>query len=347
MLCVFFIVLIVVSPAYAQMNKGGNRDSGIGPTMQEYSFEQYDSRFESFGSKTFKEVSDTFGVSVEGAISDLGLPEDMDTQLTILKIEEQYRVSGQEIASYMVMNMQMHTSLNDRNRLLMRQQAIQTMRMGIGQRMFFMRQGSLAYGNFTTFNLNKSGVIENFAAGGDLIFDSVTVSDFGYLDEQISGATAFYQGVDSQIFLQDSPMGIFQIRAFANKTVTFDLADGVKASQEKDLTNYSENIVPIKITKNNFEGYLVTFMNPLSADPEKTLKGLDVKISDNKTTFNLVKNSVLMFRANSMPCAFTQAQYKNSPEFTRMHQVLSREISTGMVGAEIAFRNGTDQGITG
>ena len=342
-LCAFFIFLLVVSPAYAQMNKGGGMGSGMGPMMQGYGFEQYDSRFEGFGSNTFKEVSDTFGVPVENAISDLGLPEDMDTQLTILEIEEQYGVSGQKIASYMVMNMtRMHTSLNAKNRLLMRQQAIQTMRRGTGQGMFFMRQGRLAYGNFTTFNFNESGVIENFAAGGDLIFDSVTVSDFEYLDEQITGATAFYQGVDSQIFLQDSPMGIFQIRAFANKTVTFDLADGVKANQEKELANVSENMVPIKVTKDNFEGYLVIFMNPLSADPEKTLKGLDVEVSDNKVTFNLVKNSVLMFRANSMPHAFMQTQYKNSPEHTHMHQVLSREIATGRVGAEIVFRNGTD-----
>lgn len=46
---------------------------------------------------TFEEVSDTFGVQVEDAISDLELPEDLDTQLTVLEIEERYGVSGQEI----------------------------------------------------------------------------------------------------------------------------------------------------------------------------------------------------------------------------------------------------------
>ncbi|MFZ2497441.1 hypothetical protein [Methanosarcina sp.] len=340
-LYVFFFTLLVVSPAYAQMSKGEGSGSGKGPMMQRYGFEQYDSRFEGFGSKTFKAVSDTFGVSVEDAISDLGLPEDMDTQLTILDIEEQYGVSGQEIASYMVMNMhQMHTSLNEGKRLLMRQQAIRTIRTGNGQGMFFIRQGSLAYGNFTTFNFNESGGIENFAADGDIIFDSVTVSDFEYLDEQVTGASAFYQGVDSQILLQDSPMGIIQIRALDNKTVTFYLAEGVKASREKELANFSESIIPIKITRNNLEGYLVIFMNPLSADPQKNLDGLDVKVSDNKITFNLVKNSVLMFRVNSMPNVFMQTQYKNSPENTHMHQVLSREIVAGRVGAEIVFRNG-------
>ncbi len=153
-----------------------------------------------------REVSDTFGVPVEDAISDLGLPEDIGTQLTVLGIEEQYGISGQEIASYMVMNMhRMHSSLNPSERLLMRQQAIQAMRAGAGQGIYFIQQGSFAYGTFTTFNFNESGVIESFAAGGDPIFDSVTVSDFDYLDGKITAATAFYQGVDSQVLLQDSP----------------------------------------------------------------------------------------------------------------------------------------------
>lgn len=52
--------------------------SKMGPMMHSHCFEQYDSMFEGFGSKTFKEVSDTFGVPIEDAISDLGLTEYMD-----------------------------------------------------------------------------------------------------------------------------------------------------------------------------------------------------------------------------------------------------------------------------
>ena len=345
-LLVFCIFLLIVSPACAQMNRGKNMGSGMNPMKHMYGYEQYDSRFGNFESKTFKEVSDSFGIPVEDALADLGLPEDMDTQLTILDIENKYGISEQEIASYMVMSThRINASYNSRDKLLMRQQAIQTMRQNTGQRMFFVRQGSLAYGNFTSFNFNESGVIENFAAGGDLIFSSVTISDFDYLDEQINGATAFYQGVDSQVFLQDSPMGIFQIRALANKTVKFNLADGVKASQDNDLSNYSGDVAPVKITSEDFEGYLITFINPYSTDPEKTLEGFNVKISDNEVTFNLVKNSVVMFRANSMPNAFIQSRYNYSPGYAHMHQALSRGISTGRVGAEIAFRNGTDQGV--
>ncbi len=138
-------------------------------------------------------------------------------------------------------------------------------------------------------------------------------------------------------------MGIFQIRAFANKTVTFTMAEGVKASKDKEVANMSENTAPIKIAKNNFEGYLVIFMNPFYADPEETLHGPDTRISGNKVTVNLVKNSIVMFRANSMPDAFMQTQHKYSPGYAHMHHVISREIITGKVGAEIVFRNGTNQ----
>lgn len=202
----FLFALLVISPAYAQMGREKGASSEMGPMMHIYGFEQYDSMFEGFGSKTFKEISDTFGVPVEDAISDLGLLEDMGTQLTVLEIEEQYGISGQGIASYMVMNMhRMHSSLNSSERLLIRQQAIQAMRAGADQGMYFIQQGSFAYDNFTTFNFNESVVIESFAAGGDPIFDSVTVSDFDYLDGKITAATAFYQGVDSRFFCKIPP----------------------------------------------------------------------------------------------------------------------------------------------
>lgn len=44
-----------------------------------------------------------------------------------------------------------------------------------------------------------------------------------------------------------------------------------------------------------------------------------------------------------MPDAFMQTQHKYSPGYAHMHHVISREIITGKVGAEIVFRNGTDQ----
>lgn len=344
LLCTFLFAVLIALPTHAQMGPGGGPGAGMGSgRMQGYGFAQYDSRFDGFGSMTFEEVSDTFGVQVEDAISDLELPEDMDTQLTVLEIEGRYGVSGQEIASYMVMNMQqMHASLNLRERLLMRQQAIQAMRAGRGNGIYFMRQGNFACGNFTTFNFNENGAIENFAVGGNLLFDSVDISDFEYLDEQITETTAFYQGVDSQVLIQDSPMGIFQVRAFANKTVTYNLADGVKASLEKNIASGLENAVPIKITANNFEGYLVFFRNPLAENPERPINGTEAEISGDKITVNLVEDSVVMFRASPMQPSLMQTGYRYGSNYTYMHQVLNREIATGRFGAEIAFRAGSD-----
>ncbi len=357
--CVLLIVVLGASPALAQMGQGGGSNGGMGPGMGQdmmngYGFDRYDSRFTGFGSMTFEEVCNNFGIPIEDAVSDLGLPEDLDTQLTILEIEEEYGVSGQEIASYMVMNMQQtQTSLNARQQLLMRQQATQAVRgmgtgmgtgMGMGYGLHFMQQGRFAYGNFTTFSFDAdSGEVSNFAVGGDLIFDSVTVSDFAFEDEQVAGTTAFYEGADSQIFLHDNPMGVMQVRAFADKTVVFELAEEVEASLDAELSDEQEDAIIVKITKNNFEGYLTVFKNYLASGmDDEPLEGLDVEVSDDEVTVTLVENSVVMFRATPMEPAFMQTEYRYGTRAAYMHQVLNREIANGRVGAEVALRAGGD-----
>jgi len=258
--CVLLIVILGASPALAQMGQGGGTINGMGQgnsqvmgqnMMNGYGFDQYDNRFAGFGSMTFEEVCNNFGIPVKTALSDLGLPEDMSTQLTILEVEEQYGVSGQEIVSYMVMNMkQAQTSLNARQRLLMGQQAVQAVRGGgMGRGMYFMRQGRFAYGNYTTFNFDSdAGEVSNFAVSGDMIFDSVTVSDFAFKEEQVAGATAVYEGAESQILLHDNPMGTMQVMAFADKTVVFDLAEYVEASVDTELSDDLEDAIIVKIT---------------------------------------------------------------------------------------------------
>jgi len=355
--CVLLIVVLGASPALAQMGPGGGTNGGMGPgtgqdMMNGYGFDQYDNRFAGFGSMIFEEVCNNFGIPVEDAISDLGLPGDMDTQLTILEVEEEYGVTGQEIASYMVMNMQRtQTSLNARQQVLMRQQAVQAVRgmgmgsgMGMGYGLHFMQQGRFAYGNFTTFSFDSdTGKVSNFAVGGDLIFDSVTVSDFVFEDEQVAGATAFYEGADSQIFLHDNPMGVMQVRAFADKTVVFELAEEVEASLDAELSDNSDDVIIVKISKNNVVGYLTVFKNYLvSGTEDEPLEGLDVEISDDEVMVTLVENSVVMFRATPMEPAFMQTEYRYGSRAAYMHQVLSREIANGRVGAELALRAGGD-----
>lgn len=359
--CVLLIVILGASPALAQMGQGGGPAGGMGQggrpvdgmgpgmgqgmgqgMMNGYGLDKYDSRFAGFGSMTFEEVCDIFGIPVETALSDLGLPEDMDTQLTILEVEEQYGVSGQEIASYMVMNMQqMPPSLNARQRLMMHQHAVQAVRgMGMGRGMYFMRQGRFAYGNYTTFGFDSdAGKVSNFAVGGDLIFDSVTVSNFTFEEERVAGATAVYEGADSRILLHDNPMGVMQVMAFADKTVVFDLAEEVEASMDTELSDDLEDAIIVKITKNNFEGYLTIFKNYLaSGTDDRPLEGLNVEVSDDTVTVTLVENSVVMFRAIPMDPAFMQTEYGYGPRAMHTQQVLNREIARGRVGAELVLR---------
>lgn len=356
--CVLLILVLGTSPALAQMGPGGRPADGMEPggrpvdgvgpgmghgMMNGYGFDQYDSRFAGFGSMTFEEACNNFGIPVETALSDLGLPADMDTQLTILEVEEQYGVSGQEIASYMVMNMQHHPSLNPRQRVLMRQHAMQAMR-GMENGLHFMRYGRFAYGNYTTFGFDSNtGEVSNFAVGGDLIFDSVMVSDFAFVRERVVGATAVYEGADSRILLHDNPMGVMQVMAFANKTVVFDLAEEVEASMDTELSDDLESVIVINLTKNDFEGYITVFRNHLvSRTDSGPLEGLDVEVADNRVMVTLVENSVVMFRAIPVEPALMQTEYNYGPRAMHMQQLLNREIARGRVGAELTLREGGD-----
>ena len=357
--CILLIVILGASPALAQMGQGGGLAGSMGPggrpvdgmgqgmgqgMMNGYGFDQYDNRFAGFGSITFEEACNNFGIPVGTALSDLGLPEDMDTKLTVLEVEKQYGVTGQEIASYMVTNMQqMPTSLNARQHLLMRQQAVQGMR-DMGRGMYFMHQGRFAYGNYTTFSFDAdAGEVSDFAVSGDLIFDSVKVSDFAFEEERVAGAVAVYDGADSQIFLHDNPMGILQIRAFANKTVVFDLAEEVEANVDAELPDDLESTIIVNITKNNFKGHLIIFKNYLASGADtEPLEGLDVEVSDDRVTVTLVNNSVVMFRASPMEPALMQTGYIYGSHVAYMHQVLNREIARGRVGAELSLRAGGD-----
>ncbi|HIH75282.1 MAG TPA: hypothetical protein HA306_09025 [Methanosarcina sp.] len=96
-------------------------------------------------------------------------------------------------------------------------------------------------------------------------------------------------------------MGIVQVRAYADKTVVFDLAEDVEAKVDTELSNDLEDAIIVNITKNNFTGYLIVFKNYLAAaSGDGPLEGLDVGISNDRVTVTLVNNSVVMFRASPM-----------------------------------------------
>ncbi|MDW7733437.1 MAG: hypothetical protein SCH66_13550 [Methanolobus sp.] len=322
----------IASPVLAQM--------GQGTMMGEMSGGQFghmDNRFMGFEEYTLLQISNMFGVSVDIIISDMGLPEDVDRNLTIGEIEDEYGVSGDVVANYMVLHMgNMPASVNARGMVGMRQQAMYGMRMhGTTQGLNFMMQGHSAYGNYTTFTFGEAGEIRNFAISGDLIFDSVKVSDFDYISRNVRGSNAAYIGNSSMINIHDNPMATMQIRAFADKKVVFDLADDVEAIMDYEELN---GATTIKITRNNFEGFLIVSPDFMTDDPQ--ISGLDIDIADGTISLDLVENSVVMFRATTMSPQFHQTMFRYSNQSLDMHHRINYGIAMGQVGAELTMHDG-------
>lgn len=101
------LLLTITSPAFAKMGAGAGMEpeNMRGGMMRADDFGQVDSRFIGFTENTFTQVCSAFGVSIDGAISDLGLAEDIDKGMTIENIELQYGVKSDYIANYMVVHM--------------------------------------------------------------------------------------------------------------------------------------------------------------------------------------------------------------------------------------------------
>jgi len=329
---------LLIAVASAQMGAGAGQMGQAemrGSMMQVDDFGQMDDRFKGFASKTFSQACSGLGVPIEDAISDLGLPVNMNRQMTIAEIEQQHGVLSDDIANYMVMHMRQTTSsVNARQMVVMRQEAMQGKRsQGMAQGLNFMMDGNSGYGNHVTYTFDESGKIRDFAISGDTIFDSIAVSDFDYSDENVQGANALYIG-DSAIFsLHDNPTAVTQVKALADTTVTFDLADEVDASKIMDEAN---GTVTVKITKNNFEGYLIVCRDFLKAEVDTT--GVNVEITDGTVTVDLVENSQVMFRATPMEPQYLQTQYQYPGRMSYMNQKINQEIARGKVGAELTIR---------
>jgi MAST domain-containing protein len=321
------------SPVLAQMGQGGNMMG----QMRGEQFGHMDNRFVGFENHTLSQISSMFGVPVDDIIFDMGLPEDVDPNLTIGEIEDKYSVSGDLVANYMVLHMgNMSTSVNVREFVQMRQQAMHGIRMqGMAQGLNFMMQGQSAFGNYTTFAFDESGEISNFALSGDQIFDSVKVSDFDYISQNIRGSNAAYIGSSSLINIHDNPMATMQVRALADKTIVFDLADDVEASIDNEELN---GATIIKITKNNFQGFLIVSPDFLTGDSQ--VSGIDINIAGEIITVDLVENSLVMFRATTMSPQLHQTMFQYSTQSLSMNQMINNGIAMGRVGAEITMHNG-------
>jgi len=84
--------------------------------------------------------------------------------------------------------------------------------------------------------------------------------------------------------LHDNPMGTMQVMAFANKTVVFNLSEGVEANVDTELSNELGNAIIVNITKDNFEGSLIVFKNYLAQLPVRShWKGLMLRFRVTKS----------------------------------------------------------------
>ena len=306
-----------------------------GGGMMHGMYGQFDSRFADFSDLTLEEISVNFGISLDDMISDLGLPEDVNTDMTLTQIEEEYDVSLDQVANYVVLHMRnTPMSINSRDRVFIRQQAMYGIRsQGMVQGLHFMTQGRSAYGNYSTFTY-EDGEMTDFAVSGDLIFDSVEVLDFDPISENIQGSTAVYLSDSSQINIHDNPMSTFQVRAFDDMTVVFDLSEDVEASIVEDKAT---GTALVEITKGNFEGYLVVCTDCLATGSDAG--GAGVSISDDMITVELAEGTMVMFRSTPMLPRFHQTMYQYSNTFTHMHQRISQGIALGHVGAEVTIRD--------
>ncbi len=175
--------------------------------------------------------------------------------------------------------------------------------MGMG---FMHSQGS-NYGNFVTFSVdNTTGAVMNYGILGITVFDSIKVAGFNFKDSKTMGALTRISDKDDSVVIQlhDNPAAVINIRTKAATTITFDLADGVKASKE-------DNIVKIE------DGNLTAFI-----------------VSTNTTSINIVDGNVRI--ESSRGNVVFRAVPVNMP-MDGMHQKFMGEMMKNRAGAEVSI----------
>ncbi|MDD5615195.1 MAG: hypothetical protein PHH85_03240 [Candidatus Methanoperedens sp.] len=175
--------------------------------------------------------------------------------------------------------------------------------MGMG----FMHSEGSNYGNFVTFSVdNTTGAVMNYGILGITVFDSIKVAGFDYKDSKTMGALTRVSDKNDSVVIQlhDNPAAVINIRTKADATITFDLADGVRASKE-------DNIVKIE------DGNLTAFI-----------------VSTNNTSINIVDGNVRI--ESSRGNAVFRAVPVNMP-MDGVHQKFMGEMMKNRTGAEVAI----------
>ncbi|VVB95814.1 Uncharacterised protein [uncultured archaeon] len=118
--------------------------------------------------------------------------------------------------------------------------------------MGFMHSGKNSYGNYVTFSVdNTTGAVMNYGISGITIFDSIKVANFDFKDSTTMGALTRIANKDGSVVVQlhDNPASVINIKVRAATTVTFDLANGVNASNEDNV---------VKIDTDNLTAFIVS-----------------------------------------------------------------------------------------
>lgn len=118
--------------------------------------------------------------------------------------------------------------------------------------MGFMHSEGNNYGNYVTFSVdNSTGAVMNYGISGITIFDSIKVVNFDFKDSTTAGALTRITNKDGSVVVQlhDNPASVINIRTKTATTVTFDLAEGVKASKEDNV---------VKIETDNLTAFIAS-----------------------------------------------------------------------------------------
>ncbi len=120
--------------------------------------------------------------------------------------------------------------------------------MGMG----FMHSGDNSYGNYVTFSVdNNTGTVMDYGISSVTVFNSIKIANFNFKDSATMGALTRITNKDGSVTMQlhDNPAAVINIGTKVAATITFSLADGVKASKEDDL---------IKIEAGDLTGYIAS-----------------------------------------------------------------------------------------
>lgn len=175
--------------------------------------------------------------------------------------------------------------------------------MGMG----FMHSQGGNYGNYVTFSVdNTTGAVMNYGILGVTVFDSIKVSGFNFKDLKTMGALTKISDKDDSVVIQlhDNPAAVINIRTKAAATITFDLAEGVRASKEGNV---------VKIEDGNLTAFIV---------------------STNTTSVNIVGGEVRI--ESSRGNAIFRAVPVNMP-MDGLHQTFMGEIMKNRAGAEVSI----------